>query len=284
NPKLHDKFASSFKVHLIQVIQHCATQLNEGVKQYTPSDLPDFIPYEKINFELNEDPVFIFPPGHAGAECYYHNIVTGLSDKKMVVFNNFYHELNEVYGPRANQYLRYEALASYYIQQMKRIQKQGPYRLFGWSFGGVLAVEILNQLNAIGDVVSDVILMDAHFNHKKAVKSVCVRHQLKLPEKMLFEINYNYQPNKIRCMKTNIILFKALHAPSERAVGLDGFDVKIFSHYVNSTEDNHLSDICDASIEIIPMQASHDNWVKKPEIVNQICSVIKGEIASVVRV
>lgn len=39
-----------------------------------------------------------------------------------------------------------ECLATRLIKVMRQAQPEGPYRLAGWSFGGVLAYEIAQQL------------------------------------------------------------------------------------------------------------------------------------------
>ncbi|KFZ18301.1 hypothetical protein V501_01293 [Pseudogymnoascus sp. VKM F-4519 (FW-2642)] len=52
-------------------------------------------------------------------------------------------------------------IAAKYIQEVKRRQPVGPYLLAGWSAGGVIAFEMLNQLVKAGDRVSHLIMIDA---------------------------------------------------------------------------------------------------------------------------
>lgn len=51
-------------------------------------------------------------------------------------------------------------MAAYYLGFMKKIQKQGGYRLLGYSFGGLLAYEIARQLESMGETVDFVGLLD----------------------------------------------------------------------------------------------------------------------------
>jgi amino acid adenylation domain-containing protein len=51
-------------------------------------------------------------------------------------------------------------MAADYLEQMRAVQPAGPYYLFGWSFGGIPAHEIAVQLQAQGEEVAAVILMD----------------------------------------------------------------------------------------------------------------------------
>jgi len=54
-----------------------------------------------------------------------------------------------------------EAMAARYIEAMKAVQPQGPYLIGGWSMGGVVALEIAQQLTAAGETVADLILVDS---------------------------------------------------------------------------------------------------------------------------
>jgi thioesterase domain-containing protein len=55
-----------------------------------------------------------------------------------------------------------EAMARAYIADMKRVQPHGPYRLGGWSMGGVIAWEMARQLEASGESTDRLVLIDAH--------------------------------------------------------------------------------------------------------------------------
>ncbi|KAI8168501.1 Conidial yellow pigment biosynthesis polyketide synthase [Colletotrichum sp. SAR 10_71] len=52
-------------------------------------------------------------------------------------------------------------MASKFIEAMKARQAKGPYSLAGWSAGGVIAYEIVNQLTKAGETVDNLIIIDA---------------------------------------------------------------------------------------------------------------------------
>jgi iron transport multicopper oxidase len=52
-------------------------------------------------------------------------------------------------------------MASSFITEIKRRQPSGPYLLAGWSAGGVIAFEAVNQLTKNGDEVEQLILIDS---------------------------------------------------------------------------------------------------------------------------
>lgn len=50
--------------------------------------------------------------------------------------------------------------AAEHIQQIKAVQPQGPYRIFGWSFGGLMVYEIARQLAESGEKVAFLGIVD----------------------------------------------------------------------------------------------------------------------------
>jgi len=55
-----------------------------------------------------------------------------------------------------------EAMAALYIKEMRAVQPRGPYFLGGYSFGGLLALEIARQLRAQGLQVAMLVLFDTN--------------------------------------------------------------------------------------------------------------------------
>ncbi len=57
--------------------------------------------------------------------------------------------------------LRMEDMAAFYIREIKTVQPQGPYHLFGYSFGGTVAAEMGRQLREAGEEVALLAMLDA---------------------------------------------------------------------------------------------------------------------------
>lgn len=55
---------------------------------------------------------------------------------------------------------RMEAIAAYYIEAIQTLQPHGPYFLGGWSFGGLVAFEMAQQLTRAGQSVALLALLD----------------------------------------------------------------------------------------------------------------------------
>jgi acyl transferase domain-containing protein/thioesterase domain-containing protein len=58
-------------------------------------------------------------------------------------------------------------LAKHYIQEMRSLQPYGPYFLMGYSFGGVVAYEMAQQLQEENQLVSLVVLLDSYIGERK---------------------------------------------------------------------------------------------------------------------
>jgi thioesterase domain-containing protein len=55
---------------------------------------------------------------------------------------------------------RIERMAWRYLEAVRRVQPKGPYRLGGWSFGGLVAFEMACQLREAGEEVAALVVMD----------------------------------------------------------------------------------------------------------------------------
>jgi amino acid adenylation domain-containing protein len=54
-----------------------------------------------------------------------------------------------------------EAMAAHYLEAVRSVQPEGPYRLGGWSLGGVVAFEMARQLQEGGETVDSLVLIDS---------------------------------------------------------------------------------------------------------------------------
>ena len=69
-----------------------------------------------------------------------------------------------------------ESLAKVHIEGIKAIQPEGPYRIGGYSFGGMIALEIAQQLRRDGDRVELLFLLDPTEPFRGAMRRFC-RHR-----------------------------------------------------------------------------------------------------------
>jgi thioesterase domain-containing protein len=105
--------------------------------------------------EGNQQPLFLIHPGSGLSSCY-SSVVPYLRGVPLYgvshpAFLGIDIKLSSV-----------EDMAAYYIKMIKMIRPKGPYRLGGWSFGGMVAHEMACQLLAGGETVEKLLLIDAY--------------------------------------------------------------------------------------------------------------------------
>ena len=118
---------------IARVVDHVVTGKEEGA-----------LPYQVYNKE-NETILFCFPPA-GGFSMVYKSLADALPDVQFVSFN----------------YLAEHDNLDLYLNEIKKVQPEGPYLLFGYSIGGNLAFEICSALEKQGDKVAQVVIMDSY--------------------------------------------------------------------------------------------------------------------------
>lgn len=99
-------------------------------------------------------PLFCVHPG-GGTVLAYLNLARHL-DPEQPVYGLESLDLDE----EQKLHNKVEDMAAYYIEVMQTVQPEGPYLIGGWSFGGLVAFEIAQQLQAQGQEVSLLMLLD----------------------------------------------------------------------------------------------------------------------------
>ena len=96
---------------------------------------------------------------------------------------------------RTNQFPTVEELASIYLNDVRKIQRQGPYQICGQSFGGLVAYEMASQLLGEGEVVHLVALFDTL--HPAYCRN--------LPAKRLFNFHVTYLGDRFKKYAGNLL-------------------------------------------------------------------------------
>uniref|UniRef100_A0A914WMB5 oleoyl-[acyl-carrier-protein] hydrolase n=1 Tax=Plectus sambesii TaxID=2011161 RepID=A0A914WMB5_9BILA len=273
-----ERFKAVFKMKLEQIIEHTLSFVHpqKDIKESTSTGMAvdHFEPY----FEFHNPPggavLFILPPGEGGAESYFNNIVQQLTQFKLVLFNNYYLHLK---SPQTS----FEELAKFYISYVKQIQPKGPYNFLGWSFGGVLSLEISRQLVGAGEKIDNLIFIDSYFNVKKACSAINQADEVDIIDR----INYFYSP-KAADMKQlvsntrNIVLFKA--AKLNDTYRSDN-QLLLFDYYMKS-DFNNLDTLMDPqSIKLFHLaDDTHASWVKNERQVTSMCNSISSKLKQAV--
>ncbi|HEY4640151.1 MAG TPA: amino acid adenylation domain-containing protein [Thermoanaerobaculia bacterium] len=102
-------------------------------------------------------PLFLVHPVGGGVLCYAA-LSRHLGDEQPV----YGIQSPSLLDDAEEQYDNLIDLAARYVELIRGVQPEGPYRLGGWSLGGVIAFEIARQLDRAGDEVSLLALIDSY--------------------------------------------------------------------------------------------------------------------------
>jgi thioesterase domain-containing protein/acyl carrier protein len=118
------------------------------------ASLMPFSPIVPIRTSGSRPPLFFVHPAGGGVLCY-SNLAAHLGSEL------------PFYGLQARGHTIGQAaiddlkeMAACYLEAIRRVQSRGPYHLGGWSFGGLVAFEMAQQLHAIGESLGLVALLD----------------------------------------------------------------------------------------------------------------------------
>jgi amino acid adenylation domain-containing protein len=110
----------------------------------------------RIQPEGSGTPFFCVHPVGGNVLCY-----AALADE-MGRDRPFYGLQSPVPDPQKENFLNIEQMASLYIEEVRKVQPDGPYLLGGWSMGGLVAFEMASQFLAAGDTVDLLAMIDTY--------------------------------------------------------------------------------------------------------------------------
>jgi thioesterase domain-containing protein/acyl carrier protein len=130
-------------------IEHLATLLRQ---QAAPASVSSLV---AIQPDGSRPPLFLIHPAGGQVFPYVHLAQCLGSDQPCYGLQA--KGLEEGQDP----YMRIEDMAAHYIEALRTVQSEGPYRLAGWSMGGTVAFEMAHQLHAQGHGVALLALLDS---------------------------------------------------------------------------------------------------------------------------
>jgi len=226
---------------------------------------PEFTPYFAFQDESRRgSPLFLLPPGEGGAESYFHNIVQGLSGRNMIAFNNHYRHSKSL--------ATIEELAEYYLSHIRQIQPEGPYHILGWSFGGILALEIAQRLATTDQSIGTMALIDPYFDIPAAARDIG-----QSGVEILDPIYHIYNPDpaafaSVAGQTNRMVLFKATSTNVQHG---DPLQRKLYEWYAEESPLNNLDVyVPQERIEVVPLNGTHFTWVHDAEQVKSMCQLL----------
>jgi thioesterase domain-containing protein len=109
-----------------------------------------------LRAEGGGEPLVLVHPAGGGVACYRH-LVARLRPGPQVL-------AHRGVAMEGTPYESLVELAATYVRDLRERQAHGPYRLCGWSFGGIVAFEMAAQLVTAGEPVAFLSLLDARLH------------------------------------------------------------------------------------------------------------------------
>jgi thioesterase domain-containing protein len=125
-----------------------------GYQERAQEPRPRFSPLVPIQPRGTERPLYLVHPVGGNVLCYAE-LARGLGENQPV------YGLQSLGLAGGAPQETVETMAASYVAAVKAAQPEGPYRLGGWSIGGVIAYEMAQQLRASGDEVALLALLDS---------------------------------------------------------------------------------------------------------------------------
>ncbi|WP_224360628.1 type I polyketide synthase [Hyalangium versicolor] len=159
--RLRSEFGKSLKMSefmLEPTIRGVAHLLSQQMAPKKPLS-PDLVP---LHTRGTRRPLFFVNPAGGSPLCYL-DLARHLGEDQ------------PFYGFQSPGFLddrppmdRLEPMAAHYVDIMRDVQPQGPYLIGGWSFGAMVAYEMARRLEALGERVGMVALLDSGVGSPKA--------------------------------------------------------------------------------------------------------------------
>jgi acetoacetyl-CoA synthetase len=115
--------------------------------------LPSFPSFVQLKSGEKKSPIFILPG--VGGRASFSDLAKNMQTERAI----YGLQAKGVDG-RAQPLERIEDMADFYLSELRGLQPRGPYFLIGYSFGGLLALEMAQRLLAGGDAMALLAMMD----------------------------------------------------------------------------------------------------------------------------
>ena len=133
--------------------------IQELAKYIQDAKKNEFKPLIKLQLNGNKRPIFAVHPGDGNVFCYTDLVRELGRDQPFYGFQAYGVEKGTV---AKNSFFE---MAKIYIQEIKEVQPEGPYIIFGYCAGGTIAFEMARQLIENGEKVEKLVLFDARAPH-----------------------------------------------------------------------------------------------------------------------
>ncbi|MEV7013951.1 amino acid adenylation domain-containing protein [Streptosporangium sp. NPDC051022] len=171
-------------------------------------------------------------------------------------------------------------MAADYLVQIRKVQPAGPYRLLGWSLGGVVAHEMARQLRDAGEEVALLAMLDAYpplpeTRAPGGADRAEVAEVLRAENALFGDVGQELQENLVTSFLNSRHIF-ADHTPG----GFQGnalFFRAARERVLELSPDDAWGAYIDGDLDVHEIDGTHDGLLEPP-VLSDICDVLRREI------
>lgn len=158
--QIHQHFGRSLplsSLFLAPTIEQLAQQLDQANCSASTFNIPSLVPLQPTG---SKPPFFCVHPIFGTVFPYYQLAQQFNDPVELGIANRPFYGLQPIGLEGQPPHTTIEEMAAYYVKAIRQIQPQGAYSIGGWSFGGVVAFEMAQQLAQAGHEVALLAMLD----------------------------------------------------------------------------------------------------------------------------
>ncbi|HCU05125.1 MAG: hypothetical protein A2X77_05430 [Gammaproteobacteria bacterium GWE2_42_36] len=238
-------------------------QKNQNKKSAAQQD-SFIVPFRKAG---NKSPLFLVHPIGGTVFCYLHLAQQLNPDRP------FYGIADPGIESKKPMFSSLKDMASYYVKAIQRTQPHGPYFLGGASSGATVAIEMANQLQATGEKIAAIFLLDGWAFYPKTLRDKKFLEKLLLKEYQHFQSQFLEKgiksPSsllKIQHHRSQLIENYTMKKPIEYPLVL--FKATRLLDYLAPIQDpyNHWQKYNMQPLELYHTPGNHNSMFDKPHV------------------
>ncbi len=233
-----------------------------------------------------DKPAFYFVHGLGGTVMRFHELSRHITDRPFVCF-----QAQGIDGalPVLD---RVDAMAELYCEHLRKAQPDGPYYLGGYSFGGLVAVEMARRLADAGQEVALLALVDTYFVSQQGNSSLVGRFfSLSLDQKVAYmkkratrygrgikrRIDALSLPAAVKAVRGACAVAERNYRPSEFSVPMTLFRASEKALRGLDGEANGWGNFALGGLEIQEVDGDHGNILNEPNV-RQLAEMLRARL------
>ncbi|RKG88703.1 hypothetical protein D7V97_42705 [Corallococcus sp. CA053C] len=179
------------------------------------------------------------------------------------------------------------AMARSYVDHIRQLQPSGPYRFMGWSMGGAIAFEMARQLEAQGEHVEFLALIDAYAHPTGEVPpgtDLGARVKQYLAQELHQDAEHLDQPRLVALRKVleHHLLAIAAHTPEPYGGEVLLLQAEDVSNRALQANDNGWRPVATGGLQVLSVPGTHHTLLRPPNV-DRLAGLLRAALRAIPR-